>query len=113
MPFINITTNVDVNDEKAAAVKSALGTAITVIPGKSENWLMVNITGGSKLFFKGTEQPAAMVKTELYGSAGADRLSALTAKITAILGDDLGIPADRIYVSYLCTNDWGWNGSNF
>lgn len=45
MPFINVKTNSNVTKEKAENIKSALGTAITAIPGKSEGWLMVGIEG--------------------------------------------------------------------
>jgi phenylpyruvate tautomerase PptA (4-oxalocrotonate tautomerase family) len=54
-----------------------------------------------------------MVNVSLYGSASGNALSTLTAHITGILTDTLGIPSDRIYVSYMCTDNWGWNGSNF
>lgn len=36
MPFINVKANVNVTKEKAESIKSALGAAITAIPGKSE-----------------------------------------------------------------------------
>ena len=26
---------------------------------------------------------------------------------------ELGIPADRTYIRYTATTDWGWNGGNF
>ena len=66
MPFINVKTNASVTKEKAESIKSALGTAITAIPGKSEGWLMVGIEDGYKLWFKGTDEPAAMVEVQLY-----------------------------------------------
>lgn len=43
MPFINVKTNTAVPADKEKAIKSALGQAITAIPGKSEAWLMVGI----------------------------------------------------------------------
>lgn len=113
MPFINVKANVNVAKEKAESIKSALGTAITAIPGKSEGWLMVGIEGDYTLYFKGTDEPAAMVEVQLYGNASGNAMSALTGKITDILSDNLGIPADRVYVSYMCTENWGWNGNNF
>ncbi|MCM1024220.1 MAG: phenylpyruvate tautomerase MIF-related protein [Prevotella sp.] len=113
MPFINIKTNASVTKEKAENIKSALGTAITAIPGKSESWLMAGIEGDYTLYFKGTDEPAAMVEVQIYGNPSAGAMSALTGKITEIVSADLGVPADRVYVSYMCTENWGWNGSNF
>lgn len=113
MPFINIKTNIEVSEEKAKKIKTHLGFAITAIPGKSEGWLMVGIEDNYKLFFKGTEEPAAMVEVSLYGNASSNALGVLTSNITGILLDILGISSDRIYVSYMSTENWGWNGSNF
>ena len=39
MPFININTNVSVSKAQETAVKTRLGKAIELIPGKSESWL--------------------------------------------------------------------------
>ena len=113
MPFINIKTSTEVSEEKVNKIKTHLGLAITAIPGKSEGWLMVGIEDNYKLFFKGTEEPAAMIEVSLYGNASSNALGVLTSNITGILLDILGISMDRIYVSYMSTENWGWNGSNF
>ncbi len=113
MPFIHVKTNASVSGAAAESIKSKLGTAITAIPGKSEGWLMVEIEGDRQLYFKGSDAPAAMVEVSIYGSASSNALSTLTSHITGILLEALGIPSDRIYVSYMSTDHWGWNGSNF
>ena len=41
MPFINSKVNVPLTEEVKEALKTKLGQAISLIPGKSENWLMV------------------------------------------------------------------------
>lgn len=113
MPFINVKTNTAVAQDKKQSIKSALGTAISAIPGKTENWLMVGIEPEYDLWFKGSDAPAAMVEVSVFGSASPSNYSNLTAKITDILNSDLGISPDRIYVRYSETSNWGWNGSNF
>lgn len=113
MPFINVKTNACVSEEKAEIIKSNLGLSITAIPGKTEGWLMVGIEDECRLYFRGTDEPAAMVEVSLYGNASSNALSVLTSNITGILTDVLGISSDRIYVSYMSTENWGWNGSNF
>lgn len=113
MPFINIKTNAEVSAEKAETIKSALGLAITAIPGKSEGWLMVGIEDNYRLYFNGTDKPAAMVEVSLYGNASSNSLGVLTSNITGIMLKTLGISTDRVYVSYMSTENWGWNGSNF
>lgn len=112
MPFINVKTNACVSKKKAEIIKSNLGLSITAIPGKSEGWLMVDIEDNRRLYFRGTDEPAAMVEVSLYGNASSNSLSVLTSNITGILTDVIGISSDRIYVSYMSTENWGWNGSN-
>ncbi|MBE6867645.1 MAG: hypothetical protein E7494_02650 [Ruminococcus albus] len=113
MPFINIKTNAAVSADKEESIKTAMGQAITAIPGKSESWLMVGIEPEYKLWFKGTSDPAAMVQVSIYGTADRSAKNKLTGKISEIIGDELGISPSRIYVSYTDIPDWGWNGANF
>ena len=37
----------------------------------------------------------------------------MTGKVCGILNDTLGIPGDKVYVTYQGFSDWGWNGRNF
>ena len=113
MPFINIKTNAAVSADKEENIKTAMGQAITAIPGKSESWLMVGIEPEYKLWFKGTSDPAAMVQVSIYGTADRSAKNKLTGKISEIIGNELGISPSRIYVSYTDIPDWGWNGANF
>lgn len=113
MPFINVKTNTAVSAETETAIKSALGQAITTIPGKSESWLMVGIEPEHILYFKGDNSPAAMVEVSVYGQANPSAFTSLTEKICTILNKELSIDTSRIYVKYSATQDWGWNNSNF
>ena len=113
MPFINVKTNTPVSEQKQTAIKSELGQAITAIPGKSENWLMVGIEPEKILYFRGDNSPAAMVEVSVYGSANSSAFNVLTEQICNILNNHLSIEPSRIYVKYETTRDWGWNNSNF
>lgn len=113
MPFINVKTNSSVSKEKESNIKTALGEAITTIPGKSESWLMVGIEPEHILYFKGNDSPAAMVEVSVFGKDDPAAFNALTEKICSILNNELSIEQSRIYVKYSSTENWGWNGSNF
>ena len=114
MPFINVKTTASVSDEKCAIIKSELGKAIALIPGKSEGWLMVGIEPEMKIWFRGdSSADSAMVTVAVLGTVSDRDSSRLTGRITEILSDELGISPDRIYVSYSEHDKWGWNGSNF
>lgn len=114
MPFINSKVSVAMDREKKEAVKARLGQAITLIPGKSESWLMVGFEDSYDLYFKGNQDaPTAFVEVKVYGGASPEVFSKMTGAICEIYQEELGIPQDRIYVKYEEVDNWGWNGSNF
>lgn len=114
MPYINLQTTCKVTQEKAEAVKSAFGKAISVIPGKSENWLMINIEGERSMWFRGdASEDIAFVSVSVYGSLSDSASDKMTAEICSILSDTLGLSPDHIYVRYSEHDKWGFNGSNF
>ncbi len=113
MPFIHLKTNVKISDPKKTAIKSAFGSSITTIAGKTESWLMVELDGERTLYFQGDDAPCAIAEVSIYGSADERQLNELTGKICGIITRELDIDSERIYVKYTLTPDWGWNGSNF
>ncbi len=113
MPFIDAKVSVAVTPVQEESVKQKLGKAISLIPGKSETWLMLNIQPGCHLYFQGTNsEPAAMVEVKLFGSASPAAYGKMTAEVTKILSSELAIPENRVFVKYEEVQHWGWNGSN-
>ena len=53
MPVIDSKVSVSVTKEQEQEIKSRLGQAISLIPGKSESWLMVGIEPETKIWFRG------------------------------------------------------------
>lgn len=113
MPFINLKTNKTISDATAESLKAQFGKAIEIIPGKSESWLMTAFESEVKMYFKGSDEDCAMIEVEIFGSCSESAKEAMTAEVTKIVGSQLGIAADRIYVKYAEVSSWGWNGGNF
>ncbi len=114
MPFIDSKVSVKVSKEQEQEIKSRLGRAISIIPGKSESWLMVGIEDEYSLYFRGDDsEPMAFVEVRIFGGPNRDAFEKMTAEITKIYGEVLGIAPDHMYIKYSATTDWGWNGSNF
>ena len=111
MPFINVKTNVEVPESKRINIKSALGQAIEILPGKSEIWLMVNIEPECMLWFQGEDLPASMVEVSLLGGVPANVYDKFTEQLCHIIETELSIPRGRIYVKFIETEHWGWKGS--
>ena len=95
MPFIEVKTTEDLS-AVAAELKSALGDAITTIPGKSESWLMVNLVGEQKMYFQGSDAPCALFSVSIFGTATDDAYDDLTCRLCAIAQQYLQVPPERI-----------------
>ena len=69
MPFIHTRMNRPLSKEKEQALSQALGKAIELIPGKTENWLMLQFEDNCRLWFRGeNENPMAMVQVQVFGN---------------------------------------------
>ena len=113
MPFIHMMTNVSVSETAEKAMKEAFGKSISIIPGKSEQWLMADIEGGHRLYLAGSGESAAMVEVSLYGSADGAVYNRLSGPTTKPVAAALGIGPARVYVKYAEHAYWGWKGENF
>lgn len=112
MPFIEVKTNQNLSETKTI-IKSELGSAITAIPGKSESWLMVEISDKLDMYFKGTDEPCAMFEIAIFGKASDDAYDDLTKRICELSEKYLGVSAERTYVKYSEIEHWGYNNFNF
>lgn len=114
MPFINIKLSESLESEKIETVKTKLGKAISLLPGKSENYLMVNIEPDCCLYFKGNaDAPTAMCCVSVFGKATRDACEALTGEICNILESEAAVPKSRCYVKFEFCDTWGYDGYLF
>lgn len=114
MPYISTKTTVSLSPEQREVIKTKLGKAIELIPGKNESWLMLDFEDNCSMYFKGSnDKPLAFVDVKLFGKASAEAYSKLTKGITDIIRDELGVNPDCTYVKYEEVTTWGWNGNNF
>ncbi|MFL0250378.1 phenylpyruvate tautomerase MIF-related protein [Clostridium neuense] len=114
MPFINSKVTVKMDDTKKETLKNELGNLISLIPGKSESWLMVGFEDNYSLYFKGDKkEKAAFVEVKIFGGADKTSKNNLTANICDLFERELQIPKDSIYITIQEIDTWGWNGSLF
>lgn len=111
MPMIDIKVNTAISVFVEKQIKMKLGEAIEIIPGKSEEWLMLNFEQNCKMYFKGDEkEPMAFVKVQILGSAQRMEYEQLAASITQILYTDLKINPECIFIAFEEFTNWSWNG---
>lgn len=113
MPFIDSKVTLKVSEEKKEAIKFEFGQMVSIL-NKPERFLMVGFDDAYCLYMGGAKmEKAAFVSVSMYGNAPSAAYEKMTAEICRIYEQQLGIPKDQVYVSYIGVSDWGWNGSNF
>ncbi|MBQ9773221.1 MAG: hypothetical protein IJW30_00985 [Clostridia bacterium] len=114
MPFIDTKLNFRLSEEKEAILKARLADAITIFPGKSEYWLMLNFTDDARMWFRGYNNfPIAFVQIQLVGTASDEACTEMTKTVCKIFKEELNISPEHIYVKYEFVDVWGWNNENF
>ena len=114
MPYINTKLSVPLSKDAEQKLKSKLGEAIALFPGKSEKWLMLNFEDNCRLWLGGdNSKPTAFVEVSVLGAANPDAYNEMTAFICDALEEICGIPGSRTYIKYGETVNWGFDGSNF
>jgi Macrophage migration inhibitory factor (MIF). len=114
MPCIETKLSVSLSEDKEKILKTKFGEAISLLPGKSENFLMVSFEDNCHLYFKGQNtEPIAFVEVKIFGKSTNEAYEKLTASLCDILNREIGISPTNIYVKYEEVSHWGWNSSNF
>lgn len=111
MPFIFSKVNIPISKEQERELKSQLGKAISLVPGKSEEYLLTGFEDNCRMYLQGDDsEPLAYVEADIFGNEehlGYDRL---TMAITAMFGEVLGIAQNHVYVNYRDIPGWSTSG---
>ena len=111
MPFIFSKVNIPIGKGKELELKSRLGKAIELVPGKSEAYLMVGFEENCHMYLRGDDkEPMAYIEASIFGNEEHLGYSQLTAEIMRIFNDVLGIAPDHVYLNYRDIPGWGVSG---
>ena len=114
MPYISTKTNIELAKEKRDALAAKYGKIISLVPGKTERWLMLSFDDKISMYFGGKgDEPMAYIELSLFGGASDAVYDKLTAAICDAVSAETGIAPANIYVKYEEAEHWGWNVSNF
>ena len=113
MPMIEVKTTVPLPQEKRDVLKTELGKAISIM-GKPESYLMIGLEDSKDLYFGGKKlEKGAFISVEVLGEVNAAASAKMSGRLCEIFEKELGIPGDKIYITYSGYKNWGWNGGNF
>jgi len=114
MPFLKLTTNVTISEQQSSQLLTDFSKLLATETGKSENYVMAELTGGKNMIFAGNRDPLAFIECKSIGLSTTQAKS-LSASISQLLEKKLQINPQRIYIEFMnCPAEyWGWNGSTF
>ncbi len=114
MPFLSLTTNVDIAAVNAESLLRDLSAAIAKSTGKPESVVQIQVAGGVKMLMAGSLDPTVNIDVKSI-SLQAAAAKTLSAQLTAVAVNALGVRADRVHISFAsyAASMWGFNGGTF
>jgi len=113
MPYLRIQTNVEPAPAGVPGLLAAFSKQTAAALGKSESYVMVALDAGVPMLFGGGYAPLAYVELKSIGLP--ERMEPLARMLCDLIGERLGVPAERVYIEFTDTpaERWGWNGGTF
>ena len=109
MPYINVSTSAKVKD-KGQLLKE-ISILISSLTNKSRRFVMAKIDDNCQMYFN-DETPSCFLEIKSIGSLNP---SEMAKPISDFVHEKMGIPIDRIYISFedVPASSWAWNGRTF
>lgn len=111
MPFIKVKVSCSITEEQESELKTEMGKAISLVPGKSEEYLLLEFEDNCCLWLRGrNEEPIAYIEAAIFGNELHYGYDVFTAELTGLFARILEIPPDNIYIKYENIIAWGVKG---
>ena len=111
MPFIKAKVSCPVSPEQESELKTGMGKAIELVPGKSEEYLLLEFEENCRLWLRGkNDEPIVYIEAAIFGNKMHYGYDAFTAEVTKLFAKVLNIRPDHIYIKYEDIIAWGVQG---
>ena len=109
MPYINISTTAKIEDKKKILEEIAI--LVSSLTNKSKKFVMAKLDDNSEMYFD-DESPCCFLEIKSIGSLNP---SEMAKPISNLVYQKIGIPIDKIYISFqdVPASMWAWNGRTF
>ena len=109
MPYINFSTSAKVNDKDKLLKEISI--LISSLTNKSRRFVMAKIDDNCEMYFD-DDSPLCFLEIKSIGSLNP---SDMAKPIADFIHEKLGIPIDKIYISFedVPASLWAWNGKTF
>ena len=111
MPLITLQVSFSLSPEEKDNITKELGQLISLMPGRSEKYLMVSIKDEYTVYLAGVKlERAAFMDLRLLGRESEEGQQKFVVEAQASLSKLLDIPIDNIYTNILEMPHWGARG---
>ena len=109
MPYINVSTSVKIEDKKKFLEEISI--LVSSLTQKSKRFVMAKLDQNFEMYFE-DESPCCFLEIKSIGSLNP---SEMAKPISDFVYEKIGIPIDRIYISFVDVpaSLWAWNGKTF
>ena len=109
MPYINVSTSAKIEDKKK--ILEEISILVSSLPNKSKRVVMAKLDDNSEMYFE-DESPCCFLEIKSIGSLNP---SEMAKPISDFIYEKMGIPIDKIYISFedVPASLWAWNGRTF
>ena len=109
MPYINVSTSAKIEDKKRLLEEISI--LVSSLTNKSQRFVMAKLDDNSEMYFE-DESPCCFLEIRSIGSLNP---SVMVMPISNFLYEKIGIPIDKIYISFVdvSASMWAWNGRTF
>ncbi|MBQ2816816.1 MAG: tautomerase family protein [Clostridia bacterium] len=111
MPFVSVQTSAKLTCEQKIEIKTRLADLITIIPGKDEKGLMIDISDCHTMFHAGEANDGiAFVDVRLLGKAPEDEKRQFIAAVCDMLSEVAKTNVSNTYINIFEMMQWGSRG---
>ena len=109
MPYINVSTSAKINDK--GKLLEEFSTLISSLTNKSRRFVMAKIDDNCQMYFD-DKTPSCFLEIKSIGSLNP---SEMAKPLSNFVCEKIGIPMDKIYISFedVPASFWAWNGRTF
>ena len=109
MPYINVSTSAKIEDKKKFLEEISL--LVSSLTKKSKRFVMAKLDDNFEMYFE-DESPCCFLEIKSIGSLNP---SEMARPISNLVYEKIGIPIDKIYISFedVPASMWSWNGRTF
>ncbi len=113
MPFLVSKVNIPVSPEQELELKTRLGKAIALVPGKSEEYLLLCVEDQCRLWLRGdSSRPTGYLTVGIFGNENHAGYRDFTAAVTDIYRDLFEIAPEDFYIKFDDITAWSVGGQH-